>query len=57
VIYSGGIGSVEDIRAVAKLRHRGIRGVVVGRALYLGRFSLRDAMAAATGGTMGEVRS
>jgi phosphoribosylformimino-5-aminoimidazole carboxamide ribotide isomerase len=57
VIYSGGIGSVDDIRAVAKLRHRGIRGVVVGRALYLGRFSLRDAMAAAKGGTIGEVRS
>jgi phosphoribosylformimino-5-aminoimidazole carboxamide ribotide isomerase len=47
VIYSGGVGSLDDIRAVAKLRHRGIRGVVVGRALYLGRFSLRDAIAAA----------
>jgi phosphoribosylformimino-5-aminoimidazole carboxamide ribotide isomerase len=47
VIYSGGIGSVDDIRAVVKLRHRGIRGVIVGRALYLGKFTLRDALAAA----------
>jgi len=48
VIYSGGVGSVDDIRALAKLRHRGVRGVIVGRALYLGRFTLKDAMAAAT---------
>ena len=47
VIYSGGIGSVEDIRSVVKLRHRGIRGVIVGRALYLGKFTLRDALDAA----------
>jgi phosphoribosylformimino-5-aminoimidazole carboxamide ribotide isomerase len=47
MIYSGGIGSLDDIKAVGRLRHRGIRGVVVGRALYLGKFSLRDAIAAA----------
>ena len=56
VIYSGGVGSVEDIRAIAKLRHRGIRGVIVGRALYLGRFSLGEAIAAAKTGATGEVR-
>src|SRR5439155_19027443 len=37
VIYSGGIGSLDDIRAVARLRHRGIRGSIVGRAIYLGK--------------------
>jgi len=47
VIYSGGVGSVDDIRALTKLRHRGIRGVIVGRALYMGKFTLRDALAAA----------
>jgi phosphoribosylformimino-5-aminoimidazole carboxamide ribotide isomerase len=46
VIYSGGVGSVDDIRHVARLRHRGVRGVIVGRALYSGRFSLREAIAA-----------
>jgi phosphoribosylformimino-5-aminoimidazole carboxamide ribotide isomerase len=47
IIYSGGVGAVEDIFALAKLRHRGITGVIVGRALYMGRFTLRQAMAAA----------
>jgi phosphoribosylformimino-5-aminoimidazole carboxamide ribotide isomerase len=52
VIYSGGIGSLEDIAAVTKLRHRGVRGVIVGRALYLGRFALRDAMRTAREGVV-----
>ena len=47
VIYSGGVGSLDDIQRLARLRHRGIRGVIVGRALYLGKFSLRDAIDAA----------
>jgi phosphoribosylformimino-5-aminoimidazole carboxamide ribotide isomerase len=47
VIYSGGVASLDDIRAVARLRHRGLRGIIVGRAVYLGRFTLSDAMAAA----------
>jgi phosphoribosylformimino-5-aminoimidazole carboxamide ribotide isomerase len=47
VIYSGGVGSLDDIRAVARLRHRGLRGIIVGRAVYLGRFTLGDAIAAA----------
>lgn len=46
IIYSGGVGSLEDIHRVARLRHRGVKGIIVGRALYLGRFSLADAMAA-----------
>ncbi len=47
VIYSGGVASVEDIRAIARLKHRGVSGVIVGRALYGGAFGLRDAIAAA----------
>jgi phosphoribosylformimino-5-aminoimidazole carboxamide ribotide isomerase len=47
LIYSGGVGAVEDIAALAKLRHRGLRGVIVGRALYLARFTLQQAIAAA----------
>ena len=52
VIYSGGVGSLEDIARLAKLRHRGLRGVIVGRALYLGRFTLRDAIRVAKDGTV-----
>ena len=50
VIYSGGVGSLDDIRALARLRHRGIRGVIVGRALYLAKFTLAQALEAAAGG-------
>jgi phosphoribosylformimino-5-aminoimidazole carboxamide ribotide isomerase len=44
VIASGGVGSLEDIRA---LRAAGVPLCIVGRALYEGTFSLADAMAAA----------
>ena len=40
VIASGGIGSLDDVRAV-----RRFAGVVIGKALYAGRFSLEDALA------------
>ncbi|HEY8807422.1 MAG TPA: 1-(5-phosphoribosyl)-5-[(5-phosphoribosylamino)methylideneamino]imidazole-4-carboxamide isomerase [Candidatus Limnocylindria bacterium] len=47
LIYSGGVGSVDDVTALARLRHRGLRGVIVGRAIYMGRFTLAEALAAA----------
>lgn len=43
VIASGGISSLEDVRAVAKL---GAAGAIVGRALYEGTFSIPEAIAA-----------
>ncbi len=46
VIVSGGVGSAGDIRASAALG-AGISGVIVGRALYEGRFDLKEALAAA----------
>lgn len=49
LIYSGGVGTVEDISALARLRHRGVCGVIVGRAIYNGRFTLQQAIAAAKG--------
>jgi len=45
VLASGGVGSLEDIRQLAGIP--GVAGVVVGRALYTGAVSLRDAMAEA----------
>ena len=50
VIASGGVGSLDDIRALAGFADDGIEGVIVGRALYNGAFSLAEAMAAAGGG-------
>ncbi len=50
LIYSGGVGALRDLAALAKLRHRGVRGAIVGRALYMGRFTLAEATAAMRGG-------
>ncbi|MFZ0680231.1 1-(5-phosphoribosyl)-5-[(5-phosphoribosylamino)methylideneamino]imidazole-4-carboxamide isomerase [Candidatus Binatus sp.] len=48
VIASGGVASLDDIRALRTRFEAGVVGVVVGRALYEGIFILRDALAAAT---------
>ena len=41
-LYSGGIGSVEDLRALAALRQVNLGGVIVGKALYEGRFTVEE---------------
>jgi phosphoribosylformimino-5-aminoimidazole carboxamide ribotide isomerase len=46
VIYSGGIGSLDDLRAVAGHGLPNVEGVVVGRALYERRFTVAEARAA-----------
>jgi phosphoribosylformimino-5-aminoimidazole carboxamide ribotide isomerase len=43
VIVSGGVASAEDIRGA---RASGLAGVIVGRALYEGRLTLSEALAA-----------
>jgi phosphoribosylformimino-5-aminoimidazole carboxamide ribotide isomerase len=40
VIYSGGIGSLDDLRALGRLD---LEGVIVGKALYEERFTLKAA--------------
>jgi phosphoribosylformimino-5-aminoimidazole carboxamide ribotide isomerase len=41
VVASGGVTTIDDVRAVAKI---GAAGCIVGRALYEGRISLPDAI-------------
>lgn len=48
VVASGGVSTLDDIRALAALGDDIIEGVIIGRALYEGNFSLRDALAAAS---------
>lgn len=43
IIASGGVGSVDDLR---RLRDTGVAGVIVGKALYEGRFTVEEAVAA-----------
>ncbi|MQA07026.1 MAG: bifunctional 1-(5-phosphoribosyl)-5-((5-phosphoribosylamino)methylideneamino)imidazole-4-carboxamide isomerase/phosphoribosylanthranilate isomerase PriA [Pseudonocardiaceae bacterium] len=46
VIASGGVSSVDDLRALARLSSDGVEGAIVGKALYAGAFTLPDALAA-----------
>jgi 1-(5-phosphoribosyl)-5-[(5-phosphoribosylamino)methylideneamino] imidazole-4-carboxamide isomerase/N-(5'phosphoribosyl)anthranilate isomerase len=46
VIASGGVSSLDDLRAIATLTGRGVEGAIVGKALYAGRFTLPQALAA-----------
>ena len=43
VIASGGVATLEDIKTLIPLENEGVEGVVVGRALYAGAFTLREA--------------
>jgi phosphoribosylformimino-5-aminoimidazole carboxamide ribotide isomerase len=45
VIASGGVGSLEDLRALKVLAHSNIAGVICGRALYDGRVDAAAALA------------
>ncbi|MDE2059330.1 MAG: 1-(5-phosphoribosyl)-5-[(5-phosphoribosylamino)methylideneamino]imidazole-4-carboxamide isomerase [candidate division NC10 bacterium] len=47
IIASGGIATLDDVRRLAKLEPTIVIGALVGKALYEGRFSLKDAIAAA----------
>ncbi|MDQ1668475.1 MAG: phosphoribosyl isomerase [Actinomycetota bacterium] len=46
VVASGGVSSLEDLRAIAALVPEGVEGAIVGKALYAGAFTLEDALAA-----------
>jgi phosphoribosylformimino-5-aminoimidazole carboxamide ribotide isomerase len=43
VIASGGLTSVEDIKALCKIESEGINGVITGRAIYQGTLDFRKA--------------
>ena len=46
VIASGGVGTLEHLRQVARTPADNVEGVIVGRALYEGRFTVSEALAA-----------
>lgn len=45
VIASGGIATLEHLRQLRELVPSGVEGAIVGTALYLGRFSIQEAIA------------
>jgi phosphoribosylformimino-5-aminoimidazole carboxamide ribotide isomerase len=50
VIASGGVSSLDDIRALLPLESLGVVGVITGRALYDGSLDLQEAIRLAQGG-------
>ena len=46
VVASGGVSSLDDLRAIAALVPLGVEGAIVGKALYAGAFSLEEALKA-----------
>ena len=49
IIASGGVSTLDDIRELLPLEKEGVEGVIVGRALYAGAFTLQEALEAAAG--------
>lgn len=47
VVASGGVSSIDDLRAIATIG--GIEGAIVGKALYAGAFTLPEALRAVAG--------
>jgi phosphoribosylformimino-5-aminoimidazole carboxamide ribotide isomerase len=48
-IYSGGIGSLEHLRALARLRRVNMAGVIAGKSLYEKKFTVAEGQAALDG--------
>lgn len=46
IIASGGVSTLDDLRALATLEPIGVEGVIAGKALYAGAFTVREALAA-----------
>ena len=47
IVASGGVRSIDDIRALKKAEASGIEGVIVGKSIYTGSLDLREALAEA----------
>jgi phosphoribosylformimino-5-aminoimidazole carboxamide ribotide isomerase len=47
--YAGGVGTIADLETIARARLVNVTGVIVGRAIHEGRFSVAEAIAALAG--------
>jgi phosphoribosyl isomerase A len=44
IIASGGVSTLDDLRALATLEPAGVEGVIAGKSLYAGAFTVRQAL-------------
>ena len=49
IVASGGISSLTDVKALTQLTNQGVEGVIIGKALYAGAFTLAQVLATARG--------
>jgi phosphoribosyl isomerase A len=49
VVASGGIAQLDDLRALRELVPLGVEGAIIGTALYVGNFTLAEALAVVAG--------
>jgi phosphoribosylformimino-5-aminoimidazole carboxamide ribotide isomerase len=47
LVASGGVGSMDELKQIARLHEEGVEGVIVGRALYEHKFTIGEAKLAA----------
>ena len=47
IVASGGVSSLDDLRAIRELVPHGVDSAIVGKALYAGKFTLQEALEAA----------
>jgi phosphoribosyl isomerase A len=50
IVASGGVSSLSDVKALMQLSNQGVEGVIIGKALYTGAFTLEEALAVVKGG-------
>jgi phosphoribosylformimino-5-aminoimidazole carboxamide ribotide isomerase len=48
-LYSGGIGTLDDLRDLARLRQVNLAGVIAGKSLYEKKFTIAEGQAALDG--------
>ncbi len=46
IIASGGVSTLDDLRALTGLEKDGVEGVITGKAIYAGAFTVQEALAA-----------
>ena len=49
VVASGGVATLDDLRALRELADEGVEGAIIGTALYVGGFTLAEALAVVAG--------
>lgn len=49
IIVAGGISTISDITNIKKLEKKGIKGIIIGKALYEGKIDLKKAIEIGTG--------